>query len=176
MDGLLLKFTGEEPLFWKLFGSIRHDLDRLYWVYRWAPWMGFPDDFTDDDRLSYEGWDLTSAELWLPGTLGRFADRFHEEEINLWGIESERDDPQALASLYVQQSCSRSETFIHEHARVWLRYLNRSYWEIFARKAGLLERLEADLIDKPWIEVFPTRDDQPEIAYSRAGWPDHFKR
>lgn len=169
MEGLLLKFTGEEPTFWKLFGSIRHDLDRLYWYFLWPPWMGPPDDFTDEDLIHFEG-----GSFWRPGVLSRFADRFCEEEITLWAIEPERDDPQALADRYRYSLGNRK--VIDEHARVWLRYLNRSYWEIFARKAGLLERLEADLINKPWIEVFPTRDDQPEIAYRQAGWPDHFQR
>jgi hypothetical protein len=59
---------------------------------------------------------------------------------------------------------------IREHARVWLRYCDRSYWEIFARKATLLERLRADLASKPGIAIYPTRDDNPEAAYRQAGW------
>jgi hypothetical protein len=154
VDGLLLKFTQHETSFWMLFGSIRQDLDRLYWVFGWPPWMGAPDDFTEGDRL------------WRPGTLSRFADRFCEEEIKLWGIEPTRDDPRALADL----EAGDDTPLIREYAEVWLRYSNCPYWEIFARKADLLECLEADLVNKPWIEVFPTRDDQPEIAYRQAGW------
>jgi hypothetical protein len=168
VDGLLLKFTQHETSFWNLFAPIRQDLDRLYWVFGWQPWMGPPDDFTEDEILSYEGNSPTSLQIWLPGTLSRFADRFCEEEINFWGIEPTRDDPPALAYQYGESL--HHTPVIREHAQVWLRYSNCPYWEIFARKAGLLQRLEADLIDKPWIEVYPTRDDQPEIAYRKAGW------
>jgi hypothetical protein len=48
VDGLLLKFTEREPSFWKLFGSIRQDLDRLYWVFLWAPWLAGPLEFQEN--------------------------------------------------------------------------------------------------------------------------------
>ena len=57
MHGLLFKLLNyqlgrREPSFWMLFGSIRQDLDRLFWCFAAQPWMGAPDDFDEDMSFS----------------------------------------------------------------------------------------------------------------------------
>src|SRR5215471_17784723 len=105
VDGLLLKFEYAEgftePTFWEFFSPIRQDLDRLYWCFVNQPWMCAPAEFKNDvgAMIPFEGCEKTSGQLWCPSALGRYADQFAEEFIDLWGIEP-TDDPQVLAAQY----------------------------------------------------------------------------
>ena len=107
MNGLLLRLLDDRTgapgfWFWKLFGSVRQDLDRLAWCFTNQPWMGAPPGFEDDDlaTMEFEGEGSTGVQLWRPGSLARYADRFAEESIELWGIEPTRDDPTKVAALF----------------------------------------------------------------------------
>lgn len=102
MDGLLIKFfdgphPSQEPTFWQLLKAIRPALDRRYWCFPWQPWMGPPVGFCDDDCLVDVG-DNSTVQLWRPHAIGKYADSFCEEAIELWAIPHACDDKFALVS------------------------------------------------------------------------------
>lgn len=78
--------------------------------------------------------------LWKPGVLSRFADRFCEEYIELWGIE-----PADIPPLVESSVRHSPDVLIRQHARIWIRYTDGTCWEIYARDAGLIETLRAGL-------------------------------
>jgi len=173
MDGLLLKLLARqpgqtEPTFWMLFGSIRQDLDRLFWCFADQPWMGAPDDFDEDRFLEFfEEASKTSIQLWKPGSLARYANQFGEEYIQLWGIEPTQDDPSQLASRY--SATSWDAAIVEQYARVWLIYTDSACWEIFARKKNLLDEVGKALKGKPWVEVYKSDSEQRGWAFGMAG-------
>jgi hypothetical protein len=176
MRGLLLKLLHHplgqpEPPFWRLFGSIRQDLDRLFWCFAAQPWMAEPDDFDEDQFLeSFEEKGATSIQLWRPGALARYADQFAEEHIELWGIEPTQEGPSQLAARY---SASRwGVEIVRQYARVWLIYTDSTCWEIFARPKNLLGRVGEALKGKPWVEVYPGDSEQRARAFATAGLSD----
>lgn len=173
MEGLLLRLLETElpePRFWKLFGSIRPDLDRLFWCFLWQPWMGPPDDFHTEPFLeSFEGEGDTSVQLWRPGTLSLYADRFGEEYIELWAIEPTRDDAKTLAAAFNKAPWRDQDKFIEERARVWLLYTDSTCWEIYARKTSLIERLREALMHRRSVVVYESRSDQRGAAFGAAG-------
>lgn len=176
MNGLLLKLLDDRTgapgrWFWKLFRPIRHELDRLYWCFACQPWMGAPDQFLEDKTAtsSFDGAGSSSVMLWQPGSLGRFADSFAEEFIELWGIEPMVDDPKKLAAQYSAAAWHEQEGIIRGHARVWLLYTDSACWEVFARKAALLDETRAYLRGKPWVEVYESNSEGRALAFSSAG-------
>jgi hypothetical protein len=180
MDGLLLKLLHQhvkqpEPPFWRLFSPIRQDLDRLVWCFSGQPWMGPPPDFNGElVEIAFQDPKarvFADVHLWRPGSLGRFADRFREEYIELWGIEPTRDDPQELATRFcaIPYRKGKKELFIQEHARAWLLYTDCSCWEIFARKTPLLDSLREALSGKPWVALYNSSSDRRQTAFHAAG-------
>jgi hypothetical protein len=176
MDGLLLKLLHDqlgqpEPTLWKVFGSIRQDLDRLFWCFAAQPWMAAPDDFDEDQFLeSFEEKGTTSIQLWRPGTLARYADQFAEEHIQLWGIEPTQDDPWQLAARY--SASGWDAEVVEKCASVWLIYTDSTCWEIFARKKSDLARAGETLKGKPWVEVYESDSEQRCRTFGIAGLSD----
>jgi len=81
MDGLIVRLfddgTGSPGRwFWEVFGSIRPDLDRMFWCFSNQPWMGFPTNLDRLDQFEFDHLELfekegaTSVQLWRPATLG----------------------------------------------------------------------------------------------------------
>lgn len=180
MNGLLLKLIEGKPgsqapwiagrWFWKLFRPIQQDLDRLFWYMLDQPWMGAPFEFYQDPNLT-EPFDAPwgGGQLWRPGTLGRFADQFGEEFIQLFGIEPTSDDPKEIASLYAKTPLKETETFVIKHARIWLLYTDGTCWEIYARKSRLIDLIRESLLGKPWVEVFESLAENRKVAFRNAG-------
>lgn len=179
MVGLLLKLAHDrekhcEPRFWKLFASIRPDLDRLVWCLVGQPWMGPPAEF-DSQSVTIPFQDPDAAvyvdiPLWRPGSLGKYADRFASESIELWAIEPTRDDPQRLALHFSALHGQRAqEDFIRQHARAWLVYSDSMCWEIYAHKTHLLDTLRDALMNKPWVDIYSSTSDSRETAFRASG-------
>jgi hypothetical protein len=59
--------------------------------------------------------------------------------------------------------------FIRRHARVWLLYTDSTCWEIYARKARLLDETREHLRGKPWVEVYESHADRRGMAFGTAG-------
>src|SRR5437868_1936609 len=142
LDGLLLMLLDDRTgapwrWFWKLFQPIRQDLDRLFWCFTNQPWMNAPDKFQEDESAtaSFKGEGRTSVMLWQPRSLGRYADHFAEESIELWGIEPRADDPHQISAQYKAAGGRGLEEIIRRYARVWLLYTDSACWEMYARKA-----------------------------------------
>lgn len=88
VEGLLLRLLEDKTgapgrCFWRMFGFIKQDLDRLYWCFANQPWMGAPRDFDQNDFEPFEEKCSSSIQLWRPGSLAKYADRFAEEYIEL---------------------------------------------------------------------------------------------
>jgi hypothetical protein len=179
LDGLLLKLLDDHPgapgrLFWKLFKPIRQDLDRLFWCFAGQQWMAAPEAFLEDESATepFEGEGRTDIQLWRPGSLDRYANWFGEEYIELWAIEPAVDDPQRVVTLYyaaARRNMQDGEGIIRHHALVWLLYTDSTCWEIYARKARLLEETREYLRDKPWVEVYESDSDRRGAAFGTAG-------
>jgi hypothetical protein len=176
VNGLLLKLRRDSTgapgrWFWKLFQPIRPDLDRLYWCFTNQPWMGAPDKFQADDQAteSFAGEGETSVMLWRPGSLGRYADHFAEEFIDLWGIDPTSDDPQQLAARFNAAAWRDMEAIVQDSAHVWLLYTDSTCWEIFAREPRLLAEVRAHLHGKPWVEVYESDALHRGRAFGTAG-------
>jgi hypothetical protein len=59
LEGLLLRLLEDRSgtpgrWFWKLFGPIRQDLDRLYCCFSNQPWVGAPSRFREKDLEPFE--------------------------------------------------------------------------------------------------------------------------
>lgn len=173
MDGLFLHLrqTGaNEPRFWRLFGSVRNDLDRLHWHLSWQPWMGAPSNFDSENTLLlFDGQEITGGQLWRPGALSRYADKFREESVELWAIEATQRDPRAIAEEFAKISGSESVDFIETHADVWMIYTDSTSWEIYARKTGLLTRLRDSLINNQDVAIYKSASVQRGQAFGAAG-------
>jgi hypothetical protein len=178
LDGLLLKLLADRTgapgrWFWKLFfGPIRPDLDRLFWCFTGQPWLAAPDAFREDElaTLPFEGADRAGLEVWRPGSLSRYAQYFAEEFVELWAIEPAVDDPQEVVSRCAAGRGGRDcQDIIRQHARVWLLYTDSTCWEIYARKARLLDATREHLRGKPWVEVYRSTSDGRVAAFGTAG-------
>ena len=173
MDGLLLRLLQsgrQDHRFWKLFASIRQELDRLFWCFPYQPWLGAPDDFQHDEVMEpFEGEGSTETQLWRPGSLSRFADRFGEEYIQLWAIEPTRDDPKALVAAFDKLPSRDQDNFIVEHSRFWLLYTDNICWEIYARKTRLLDTVQEALTRQRAAEIYRSQSDQRGAAFGAAG-------
>src|SRR5262245_36748248 len=128
MDGLVIRLLDDETgapgrWFWKSFGAVRRDFDRMYWCFTNQPWMGAPEDFCEEYCEPFEEVRQTSIQLWRPGALSRFGDRFAEEFIELWAIEPTLDNATKLAEEYSKHFYS--DDFVPSHARIWLLYTDR---------------------------------------------------
>jgi hypothetical protein len=62
-------------------------------------------------------------------------------------------------------SAVTSDTF----RRVRLLYTDSTCWEIYARKARLLEQTREHLRGKPWLEVYESQADRRGMAFGTAG-------
>jgi hypothetical protein len=174
MDGLLLRLLHgkagrPEPSFWKIFDSIRQDLDRLYWCVTDRPWFSGPEDFDESTCVDFPERRQSSIMLWGPGGLSRYADAFTEEQIALWAIEPRSDYPVAVASEYSDADRSGRDAVERRYARVSLDYLDSTYWEIYAREPALLDRLAAGLAGKAWVAVTRGNYDRRGEMFGKAG-------
>jgi hypothetical protein len=176
MDGLLLKLNHDQTgapgrWFWQLFEPIRQDLDRLFWCLPEAPWMGSSDEFREDDfaEAPFTAAGFTTTMLWRPGTLGRYAERFAEEFIELWGIDPAMHDPQRVASQYDAASVPEMTRVILPYAQVRLIYLDSSSWEIYSRNTELLHRVRGHLSGKTWVKAFEGDVEHRDAVLRAAG-------
>jgi hypothetical protein len=178
MDGLLLKLIHDvRPgrAFWRLFHSIRDDLERLYWCFSHQPTMGASLGFLEDDAatMSFDGEGGTGVQLWRPGSLSRYAaTEFAEEFISLWGIDPSLQDPRKLASQYSTTPWPEMDRFVRQHAQVWLLYTDSTCWEGYARRKNLLQRLRGALEHNSQVEVFDSNSARRGAAYQAAGLSD----
>lgn len=127
------------------------------------------DEFEEEVFESFEERVQSSIQLWRPGTLWKYAWTFSEEEVQLWAIEPEVDDPQRITSLYSNAGWSKQDGFVQENARIWLLYTDSTCWEIFARKEIYLNRVRESVLGKPWVDVFGSDSTQRGRAFSMAG-------
>lgn len=183
MDGLIIRLLGGRAehagrWFWRVFGSIRPDLDRMFWCFSWQPWMGLPSDLLDrldefeaEHLEPFENEGATSTQLWRPGSLGLYADHFAEDSIELWAIKPTRDDPARLATEYSRCGLGRNEMdeLIRRHSHIWLIYTDSSCWEIYAREAGLLDRIRQSLEGNAAMSVHPSHADRRGQSSGVAG-------
>jgi hypothetical protein len=178
MDGILLKLlqkeSAKQPRFWKLFNSIRQDLDRMFWCFSSQPWLGAPDLSFEDHLESNKsiGRCCSTTQLWRPGALGLYADKFGEEYFDFWAIEPTRDDPKELVKIFDNipyKEQNKQNKFIEEHARIWMLYTDSSCWEIFAKKINLLDKLKEALWNNKFVEVYKSQSDQRGMAFGIAG-------
>ena len=175
MDGLIIRLLDDKTgdpgrWFWRVFGPIRPDLDRMFWCVANQPWMGAPDDFDLEGSFQrFDGSERAGFSVWRPGVLGRHADQFGEEFIDLWAIEPTRDDPARLAAEYARCDQDDDGAFIRQHARIWLTYFDSTCWEIYARKPGLLDRVRRGLERKPAVSVHPSHLDRRGQSLGDAG-------
>ena len=174
MDGLLLRLLDDKrgspgQWFWPCFGPLRSAFDRHFWIFPNQPWMGAPLAF-DHERESadYEGMGETSVCLWRPGAVGRWADQFCEEHIELWAT-SPADDPARLASEFRRTFWGREDTFIEKHAEVLLIYSDSTCWEIFAKQASLLEPVRDHLHGNAAVRVYDNNSADRGRAYAKGG-------
>ena len=172
MHGLLLELLEDSTgapgrWFWRLFDPIRLDLDRMYWCFPDQPWMGAPLDFREDALEPFEEEYASTTQLWRPGNLVRYADRFAEESIELWAIEPTRHRPADLATKY--SASNWSEESIREHAPIWLIYTDSTCWEIYARKAALLANVAEGVQGKRWVEVYRGHCERRGELFGKAG-------
>lgn len=179
MQGLLLKLThGEqnEPKFWRLFDSIRADLDRLYWYGGSEFWN------CEREGLDLSGWSesintrisdsdskieaYNGATFWRPGILGLIGDSFAEEFLSFWGVEpKDVDDLMAIEA-------SKHHEFLLARAAIHLYYIDSTSWEIFARDQRLLERLGRSLKDRLPVKTYGTDSDHRAKAFRKAGFSE----
>jgi hypothetical protein len=181
INGLLLKLNEDKTgrpgfWFWKLFSSIRQDLDRYFWCFADQPWMALPLDllerhggFEEEVMEPFEERVQTSIQLWRPCALSKYASSFAEEHVELWAIEPELDDPRRMAPLYSDGGWNEQDNFVQEHARVWLLYTDSTCWEIFARNETLLNRVNESLDGMSWVDVFRSDSNRRGQAYGMAG-------
>jgi hypothetical protein len=159
VDGLLLQLLDDKQgshglRFWRCFGPLRSTFNRYYWIFPWQPWMACPAGF-DHERDSADfqsgGKTTTSICLWHPGAIGRWADQFWEEQIELWAAKPSQD-PARLASEF-GRTC-QEHAFIEEHAEVWLICSNFTCWKIFTRYDFLLKKIRDHLQGNATIRVY----------------------
>ena len=173
MDGLIIRLLDDKTgawWFWRIFEPIRRDLDRMFWCLNGQPWMGWPEDFGTADAEPFENARGSCIHLWRPGTLGRFAEEFGEEFVELWAVEPTRDDPARLASEYAARD--GSVDVIRQHARIWLLYTDSTCWEIYARKPDLLNRVRAGIDGKSWAKAYPSHSERRRQSFGDAGLSD----
>jgi hypothetical protein len=175
VNGLLLAFDrgAREPRFWELFGAVQEELDAFFWCFLYPPWMGAPERFDayDRDLETYPGEGNTSIQLWKPGTLGRWANAFSEEQLQLWAIHP-ASDYRGLTEAFSRTPWSAEAEFIRAHAQSWLFYTDRTCWEIYARDEALLARVGESLSALP-VHVHPVESTSRETAFREAlgYWP-----
>jgi hypothetical protein len=145
MNGFLLKLRHQEigqkqPTFWRVFGSVRHELDRLYWFFPGQPSMGAPDGFNEDVPVLVEFESrsrFSTSQLWKPGTLSRYGDLIGDEYLLTCGIEPIADNPTQIAKRLDADVWRTEDKVIREFANlghVVLIYTDSTCWEIYARK------------------------------------------
>ena len=173
MDGLLLRLLDDKRgspgrWFWPCFEPLRPTFDRHIWILPNQPWMGAPVDF-DHGRESadYDGIGETSVCLWRPGAVGRWAEQFCEEHIELWATNP-ADDPARLASEFGRAFWGREDAYIEKHAEIWLIYTDSTCWEIFAKDASLLRKVRDQLRGSTTIGVYENASEDRGRAYRNA--------
>jgi hypothetical protein len=178
MKGLLLKLKDDQTgapgvWFWRLFEPIRPELDRLFWCFPRPPWMGDPPDFREDVTAwaTFEVDGVTDTMLWRSGSLGRYAERFAEESIELWGIDPLVHDPQRIAALYDGTVIPEMNRVIEPYAEAWLLYTDCTSWELYANEMGLLHRVQEHLSSKDWVQIVQSDSSSRGTAFRAAGLP-----
>lgn len=174
MDGLLLRLLDDKRgspgrCFWSCFEPLRATFDRHYWIFPNQPWMGAPAAFDyERESADYEGMGETSVCLWRPGAVGRWADQFCEEQIELWAT-SAAAEPARLASEFRRTFSKRADAFIEKHAELWLIYCDSTCWEVFARDASVLRKVREYLQGNAVVGVYDNTSKDRSHAYSKAG-------
>ncbi len=174
MDGLLLrlldhKHSSPSCTFWQCFEPLRSVFDRHFWIFLNQPYLGMPDGFDEERELAdYEGVGETSVMLWRPGAIGRWADKFCEEFVELWATNP-ADDSARLASEFRRTFWGREDAFIEMHAEIWLHYSDSTCWEIFAKDAILLQAVRNHLQGNDAVGVYDNNSADRARAYAKAG-------
>jgi hypothetical protein len=173
MDGFLIKFTdaphpASEPSFRRLFGAIYAQMNAHYWCFPMQPWMGTPVRLCEDKcTVELDNGGMETA-LWRPGSLGKYADSFLEEHIEMWAVPHGCVDKATLVSEFDKTSLS-SSAFIVQNADIWLIYTDSACWEMFARSNALLSVLDESLMGKANVATFRSRSDMRGNAFNEAG-------
>jgi hypothetical protein len=174
VDGLLLRLLDDKrdsagQWFWPCFEPLRSVFERYFWILHNQPWMGAPIAFDHErESVHYEGIGEASVWLWRPSAVGRWADRFGEEQIELWAVNP-TDDPARLASEFSRTFGNREDAFIEKHAEVWLIYTDGTCWEIFAKQPHLLQAVRDHLQGNETMRVYESNSQRRGRAYSKAG-------
>ena len=117
--------------------------------------MGSPRGFDHDRELAHHpGCIDTDVHLWRPGAIGRWAERFSEEQIELWAVAPGEDPPQL--AIEFSRMFDNDEKFMQRHAEFWLMYLDSAYWEIFARQPEAIKSVREELKDNPSVRIEET--------------------
>jgi len=177
MDGLLLRLLDKEygspgRWFWECFQPLRSAFDRYYWILPNQPWMSAPATFDGARECAdYEGVGNTSIGLWRPGAIGRWAEQFCEECIELWAVKPV-DDPARLASSYSNTFYRDMDAFIELHADIWMNYCDTACWEVYAQQSDLLRLVHDHVRGNPLIRVYSSSSSNRGLAYANAGIGD----
>jgi hypothetical protein len=144
MNGLFLQLNEVRwpgRSFWTCFAPLRTEFDRLYWVLTNTPWFGAPDEFDfDRETADFDRAHHTETSLWVPGSIGRWAERFAEEYFELWAIDP-TIDPASAAATFDRTPSPEADAVIESHAVIWLLYADSVSWEIFAKDPATLQRI-----------------------------------
>ncbi|MBX9654840.1 hypothetical protein K2Y11_14610 [bacterium] len=174
MFGLLLRLQGEEhhwagASFRRCFKPLRSKFDQYFWILSSQPWMGSPTDFHSEKELArFEGDVDTSVSLWRRGSIGRWADQFSEEDIELWA-PNPTTNPSELATEFSRVHFNGSDAYIESHAEIWLIYTDSTCWEIFTKEVSLLQKIREHLVENHFIEVYESSTKDRRRAFKKAG-------
>ena len=168
MDGLLLRLLNDDlgspgRSFWPCFKPLRSVLDQHRWIFPMQPWMGAPTGFDHAD-----GEADSSVALWRKKTISVWADKFSEEDVELWAVNPSCDAAR-LMSEFQGTPWRQHSAFIEKHAEIWLIYTDRTCWEIFARRTALLQSVRNHLVGNATIRVYVNATDNRAAAYRAAG-------
>ena len=172
MRGLVLQLLKDRQgaaaeWFWPCFEPLRAEFDKYYWIFPFGPWMSYPVDFDEHQTERYEGEGQTSISLWKPGTIGRWADQFGEEFVQLWAIDPVAD-PMRVLTEFLRKEDDRC---INRFGVIWLSYTDSTCWEIFARDRKLLERVKASVQGNDAVRAFDSSTMSRSIPYAKLRWP-----
>lgn len=172
MDGLLLRLLADTRSvagrwFWPCFEPLRTEFDRYFWVVLNQPWFGAPDEFDGEREIAeYDGMACTSVMLWRPGAVGRWAERFGEESIDIWAIDPERNPVRTASAFSALRR--NDDDFTETHGTIRLIYTDSCCWEIFAKETRLLAAVRDHLQCSASIRVYETSSANREPAFDAA--------
>jgi hypothetical protein len=131
--------------------------------------MGAPAAFGHERELSdFEGMAETTVCLSGPGAVGRWAEQFCEERIELWATHPDADAA-SLAAEFRRTSAKRQDAFIEKHAEIWLISSDSTCWEIFARDTAVLRKVRDGLQRNAAIRGYESVSEDRGRACATAG-------